>query len=323
MIRSLSSKCCVVPVVLILLSNNLWAKPVMGQYEGTFYPDSQVKMNATAKVVDEGNNRYRIDIEAKSSDPTLEGAFIEIYGDANDRLVNIAGNAGGYPWHGQIKDGHLSAGSEYGQHFELDWVESKSPNAGMEPPQGAVILLPYQVGTKADLSGWTNANWKALDDGVMQCARGKGANKTKQEFSDIKHFHIEFKLPLEPTKRGQGRANSGVYLLDRYEVQVLDSFGLVHTSGDCGGLYNLARAKVNASLPPETWQTYDITFRTARLDENGKVKELPQVTVIHNGIKIHDNQEITGSNPRMKGPIQLQDHGHDIEFRNIWIVEGQ
>ena len=309
-------------IALFLIADAALAKSVMGQYKGTFYPDGRVKMDATAKVVDEGNNKYRIAIEAKSTDPALEGAFVEIYGDANDRLVNISDNAGGYHWHGQIQNGHLSAASEYGQHFELDWIESKSPNAGMKPPAGAVILLPYQAGAKADLGEWTNGNWKALDDGVMQCAKGKGANRSKKSFGDIKHFHIEFKLPLEPTKRGQGRANSGVYLLDRYEIQVLDSFGLVHTSGDCGGLYNLARAKVNASLPPETWQTYDITFRAARLDENGKVTEHPKVTVIHNGVKIHDNQEIPRSRHRTKGPIQLQDHGHPIEFRNIWIVEG-
>ena len=322
MTRSLGSKCCVVPAVLVWVSSALWAKPFMGQYEGTFYPDNEVKMNATAKVVDEGNNRYRLVIQAKSADPTLEGAFIEVFADANDQRLELSGRAGGYDWHGQIKDGHLSAGSQYGQHFELDWVESKSPNAGMEPPAGAVILLPYKAGAKGDLNAWTNSNWQALDDGVMQCARGKGSNKTKQQFSDIKHLHIEFKLPLEPLQRGQGRANSGVYLLDAYEVQILDSFGLIHTSGDCGGLYNLARAKVNACLPPEVWQTYDITFRAARLDEKGQVKEQPRVSVIHNGVKIHDNREIPRPNHRTTGPIQLQDHGHDIQFRNIWILEG-
>jgi hypothetical protein len=104
---------------------------------------------------------------------------------------------------------------------------------------------------------------------------------------------------------------------------VLDSFGIVHTSGDCGGIYNVARSKVNACLPPETWQTYDISFHAARMDENGKVKEQPRITVVHNGVKIHDNLEIRRNRHRTEGPIQLQDHQHNIQFRNIWLVEGQ
>ena len=179
----------------------------------------------------------------------------------------------------------------------------------------------FNIQMEADLSEWTNTNWKALAKGVMQCEPGKGANRTKREFSDIKKFHIEFKLPLEPRGRGQGRANSGVYFLDHYEVQVLDSFGLTHTSGDCGGLYGIARAMVNACLPPETWQTYDVTFRAARLGPDGKAKENPRITVIHNGKLIHENQEIPKNRHRTKGPFQLQDHGHKIQFRNIWVVE--
>jgi len=171
------------------------------------------------------------------------------------------------------------------------------------------------------MSGWTNAEWEALDDGSMRIAPGKGANRTKRQFGDIRHLHIEFKLPLEPRNRGQGRANSGVYLADRYEVQVLDSFGLTHTCGDCGGLYNVARATVNACLPPEVWQAYDITFRAPRLDGNGEVKELPRITVLHNGVKIHDDVEIPMNRHRAKGPIQLQDHGHKIQYRNIWVLE--
>jgi hypothetical protein len=183
-------------------------------------------------------------------------------------------------------------------------------------------LLPYKAGVKPDMSGWTNTNWLALDNGSMQIFKGKGSNRTKQQFSDVKQLHVEFKLPLEPKGRGQGRANSGVYLLDAYEVQILDSFGIVQTSGDCGGLYNVARPMVNACLPPETWQTYDISFRAARMDGR-RVIELPRITVWHNGVKIHDNVEIPKNRHRTKGPLQLQDHKHNIEFRNIWLVEGQ
>jgi hypothetical protein len=132
---------------------------------------------------------------------------------------------------------------------------------------------------------------------------------------------------LEPGNRGQGRANSGVFLNDTYEVQVLDSFGLVETSGDCGSLYSIKRPDVNASLPPETWQTYDIEFHTPRLNADGTIKEHPRITVILNGVKIQDNVEIRRgtANPKAQqkttGAIQLQDHSHPIQFRNIWLLK--
>jgi hypothetical protein len=323
MTRSLNLKLWICLGGIICLSNNLWAKEIMGEYKGTFYPDSKFKMNATADVVAEGDGNYRIVIDARSDDPAQEGAFIEIYGKKAGSEVTISGRAGGYEWKGEIKDGKLNVRGHYGLHFELKKIESKSPRAGAKPPSNAVILLPYKAGDKADMNSWTKkTQWKALDNGIMQIVPGKGSNKTKQEFSDIKQLHVEFKLPLEPKGRGQGRGNSGVYLLDSYEVQVLDSFGIVHTSGDCGGIYNVARALVNASLPPGTWQTYDISFRAARMDGRS-VKEQPRITVVHNGKTIHDNVEIPRNRHRTKGPIQLQDHKHKIEFRNIWLVEGQ
>lgn len=316
--RSMSLKCL---VVLICTASALRAQPFMGQYKGTFYPDKKVTMSATATVVDEGSGDFRVNIHAISEDPELEGAHIEIMGREFGPQVHLSSRAGGYDWRGEIQDGRLIARSQYGQRFELEKIVSKSPRAGAKPPKGAVILLPFKEGVKADLSGWKNGEWKARPNGIMESAKGKGANKTNREFSDIKLLHVEFKLPLEPHGRGQHRANSGVYVIDAYEVQVLDSFGLVHTSGDCGGLYNLARAKVNACLPPLTWQTYDITFRAPRLDGSGELKELAEITVIHNGVKIHDKLQIP-KKKRRKGPIQLQDHGHKIQFRNIWLVEG-
>ena len=310
------------PVVCLALilcfTTSLWAGPFMGEYVGTFHPDKKVTLKAVGKVVDEGDN-HRIVLYTTSETPIEQGAFIEIVGAVEGSQLTLSGRSGGYKWQGQIQDGTLSAKSEYGQYFELKKIESKSPNAELKPPANAVILLAYEPGKAPDMGAWTNAQWKALDDGSMQIV--KGANRTRQQFGDITQLHIEFKLPLEPTKRGQGRANSGVYLADHYEVQVLDSFGLVHTSGDCGGIYNVARAKVNACLPPETWQTYDITFRAPRLDEKGEVKELPRITVLHNGVKIHDELEIPMARHRAKGPLQLQDHGHPIQFRNIWILE--
>jgi hypothetical protein len=292
----------------------------MGQYEGTFHADSKVALKAVGKVVDEGD-RHRVVLYTTPETPIDQGAYVEISGQVEESELALSGLSGGYGWKGQIKDGTLSVKSGYGQYFEMKKIESKSPNVDLKPPQNAVVLLPYEPGKAPSLSNWTNDAWVALPDGSMQITPKRGANRTKQQFGDIKQLHIEFWLPLEPKERGQGRANSGVYLADQYEVQVLDSFGLLETSGDCGGIYNVARPRVNASLPPETWQTYDITFRAPRMDASGKVTELPRLTVIHNGVKIHDNLEIPMARHRAKGPLQLQDHGHKIQFRNIWVVE--
>ena len=310
--------------VVMVAAGARWATAddIMGEYEGTFIADKTVTLKASADVVAEGDGYYRIVLDAPGKEGRA-GAFVEVYGRKFKQEVVLIGQAGGYHWSGEIARGVLVAKSAYGQSFELKKIKRTSPTEGSKPPEGAVVLLPYEPGTKTDASLWTNRKWKVLDDGSMQCTPRTGPNRTSRQFSQIKHLHLEFKLPLEPSHRGQHRANSGVYLLDAYEVQVLDSFGLVHTSGDCGGLYGIARARVNACLPPETWQTYDITFQPAELDGDGEVTALPWITVLHNGVKIHDRQEIPKKRHRTRGPLQLQDHGHNIQFRNIWLVEGK
>ena len=241
----------IVLVAFVTFTSAVWANPYMGEYKGTYHPDGMTTMNASAKVIAEGDDvYYRIVIKAIPNEENQDGANIEIYGSRQGSTVHIGDRAGGYRWNGQIQNGHLSARSEYGQHFELDKFVRKSPKEGLKPPQDAVVLLPFKDGVKPDMSAWTNSGWKKRDNGAMQV--NKGGNNTKEQFGDIEHFHLEFKLPLEPNNRGQGRANSGVYFAGQFEVQVLDSFGLVHTSGDCAGLYNRARARVNACLPPET-----------------------------------------------------------------------
>jgi hypothetical protein len=150
--------------------------------------------------------------------------------------------------------------------------------------------------------------------------------KSKESFSDFT-AHLEFLLPFKPLGRGQDRGNSGVYVQDRYEIQVLDSFGLKGENNECGGIYTFAKPAVNICFPPLTWQTYDIDFTTAKYDDSGKKLKNAILTLRHNGVVIHDNLELKGPSPGngkpedgTGGPFQLQGHDNPVFYRNIWVV---
>ena len=148
----------------------------------------------------------------------------------------------------------------------------------------------------------------------------------KQNFTNFE-AHVEFLLPFKPLGRGQDRGNSGVYLQDRYEVQVLDSFGLKGEDNECGGFYTQHKPAVNMCLPPLTWQTYDIDFTAAKYDDAGKKIKNAVATVKHNGVTIHENFELKGPTPgsgkkedATGGPLQLQGHGNPVFYRNLWVL---
>ena len=134
-------------------------------------------------------------------------------------------------------------------------------------------------------------------------------------------------MPYRPDKHGQERGNSGVYVQGRYEVQVLDSYGLDAKDNDCGAIYEVAAPLVNACKAPTVWQSYDIDFTSAKC-EDGKKTANPRINVYQNGVKIQDNTEITkdvtraglASDPCTPGPLMLQDHGSPVQFRNVWLV---
>jgi len=192
------------------------------------------------------------------------------------------------------------------------------------PPPPAIVVFNGQ-----DVSNWIQrsgdpAIW-LVQDGVMT-PRG-GDIMTKETFLDF-YLHLEFRVPDMPEATGQAKGNSGVYLAGRYEIQVLDSYGWeVPGKGDCGAMYDQYAPLVNACKPAMEWQSFDVIFRAARLDESGKVIERARVTVLQNGIVIHNNVELPGvtagaidGQEGVPGPLLLQDHGDAVQYRNIWFV---
>lgn len=148
-----------------------------------------------------------------------------------------------------------------------------------------------------------------------------------EEYSDA-FIHVEFKIPDMPNETGQGKGNSGVYIHGCYEIQVLDSYERQKPDkSDCGAIYNMHEPVMNACKPAEQWQSYDIMIRAPRFDDDGKVAEYAGLTLLQNGLPVHNNvilKRVTPggiSNKILKqGPLLLQDHGDRVSFRNIWLI---
>ena len=196
-----------------------------------------------------------------------------------------------------------------------------------KPPRGAIILLN---GSKTD--AWVHRNNRSIQwivsEGYVEVKPRSGAIMTRQQFGDCR-VHLEFNLPLMPEAKSQGRANSGVYLQGRYEIQVLDSWqNPTYARGGMGAIYGQKDPDRDAIRPPGVWQTFDIFFRAGRRDSAGLVRERPRITVYQNGILIHNDVEILetdttrgiGGEVQTLGPILLQDHGNPVRYRNIWIL---
>ncbi|MCZ6680622.1 MAG: DUF1080 domain-containing protein [Candidatus Poribacteria bacterium] len=194
----------------------------------------------------------------------------------------------------------------------------------LAPPSTAVVLFNGK-----DLSNWTQRNgdaaiWEVVD-GVMTA--GGGDIMTQERFTDFM-LHLEFMTPNMPEATGQAKGNSGVFLQGRYEIQVLDSYGIeVPGKGDCGAIYNQFAPLVNACKPPLEWQTYDVIFRAARVDPSGQVAENARVTLLQNGVVIQNNTQLLGvtggsanEDVGAPGPLLLQDHGNPVQYRNIWVA---
>lgn len=204
-----------------------------------------------------------------------------------------------------------------------------------EPPSDALVLFDGR-----DLSKWITAGkrdeqgkpvparWK-IENGSMEVNK-TGSISTVNSFGDCQ-LHIEFALPAEVKGASQGRGNSGVFLMGRYEVQILDSYeNRTYADGQAGALYGQYPPLANAARKPGAWQSYDIIFEAPRF-EDGKLVKPAYITVIHNGVLIHHRTKLLGATAHkrvavysphaQRGPIMLQDHGNPIRFRNIWIRE--
>ena len=229
----------------------------------------------------------------------------------------------------------LSAGSN-----PADWPQHDrnrpapkvvDPGNATTPPADAVVLFDGK-----DLSRWKSqkdggpARWK-VENGYMEVAKGTGAIETAQGFGDCQ-LHVEWASPSPAVGEDQDRGNSGVFLMNQYEVQVLDSYQAVtYPDGQAAALYGQYPPLVNASRPPGQWQSYDIVFRGPRFDAEGKLLRPARVTVLHNGVLVQEAVELTGptahkTRPPYKAhppklPLSLQDHSHPVRFRNIWIRE--
>lgn len=215
-------------------------------------------------------------------------------------------------------------------------VAPGEPAAFLAPPADAIVLFDGSEKTLAE--NWTDtkggpSGWKVVD-GALESVKKAGYIQTKQSFGSCQ-LHIEWAAPATVQGDGQGRGNSGVFLMNNYEVQVLDSFeNPTYADGQAGAIYGRSKPLVNVCRKPGEWQSYDIIFHRPLFDEAGKVTRRATFTVLHNGVLIQDHTVLSGGTGWMgphavseykahpdKLPFALQDHGNPVRFRNIWIRE--
>jgi lysophospholipase L1-like esterase len=217
--------------------------------------------------------------------------------------------------------------------MRIEWPRPKVVDPGPAPaaaapvPADAVVLFDGK-----DMAAWENGEQWPVADGIVTV--GKGYVRSKPQFGDCQ-VHLEFRMPSPAKGSGQGRGNSGLFLMGKYEIQILDSFEdgtdgpLTYPDGQCGALYKQRPPAVNACRRPGEWQTYDILFTRPRFAADGSLEKPGRVSVVHNGIAIHSDTEILGStkwtdppayepHPDAQ-PLALQDHGNPVQFRSIWV----
>jgi len=292
-----------------------WTDPEAARREDPDFAIQGEYCNETmgAQVVALGSRKFDVYL--------LEGGLPGAGWDPSNARIQLTGENGQFSdasskTTATLENAVLTVTKADGTKQALKRIERQSPTLNAKPPGNAIIL-------SADK--WENAK---EENGLLMA----NASTTLSRFESYT-LHLEFRTPYKPYARGQKRGNSGVYHSGRWETQVLDSFGLKGEQNECGGLYSIAKPRLNMCLPPLTWQTYDVDFTAAKFDAAGTRTAWPRITVKLNGIVIHDDVELakdfTTSAPLSKpltspeGPVFLQEHGNPVAFRNIWIIPAQ
>lgn len=312
--------------------------PYLGDWEGQWEAKSKVvKQNPAmvAQVVPRGGGAYQINLLSEFDRRIWPYAKLSAQVRGKKLVFDQEG------WSGTVSGNTLtgkSTNADTAGTFTLKKVTRLSKRLGAKAPKGAIVLFDG-----SNFDAWRDFNkadatipWVIQADGSMRVVTSDDKSKrvnlaTKQTFGDCR-LHLEFRTPLEPENIDQFRANSGVFLQDVYEVQILDSYGVDATYSDCGALYHVAAPKLNACSPPGQWQSYDITYKAPRFNDAGELTQPATVTVNHNGHLVQRNEPLphltshtqrgrSAAHPTEPGRIWLQDHGHEMEFRNIWLVE--
>ena len=294
---------------------------IQGEYFGEGVLGEGEKQKLGAQVVALGNGRFDVKLLAGG----LPGAGWSKGDDAimlkaeTDETGKVT--LGGHDLTGSIDDGVLSVADKDGnQLIELKQTLRHSPTLGKQAPDKATVLFDGQQAQKYAKEQWHQGHTTDMKTLLSGC-------RSTYQFSPEGYtLHLEFRTSWMPEARGQGRSNSGVYIHESYECQVLDSFGLEGRNNECGGFYKIKAPAVNMALPPLQWQTYDIDFTPAKYDASGKKVENARVTVRHNGVVIHDDLELphhtAGGKPERPEPrgVFLQGHGNKVQYRNIWTL---
>lgn len=290
---------------------------IQGEYAGTIKViDNEVRVGV--QVIALGNGMFRSvayqgglpgdgwdGSERRSAEAELQEGAVKFQGMIFNGQISTAGE----------KKGTLTVSDKTGAVIgQLQRVERVSPTIGAPPPAGATVLFDGKTPEQFE-------NGKLTRSGLL--AQGV-TSKPKFQSCTV---HLEFRTPYQPNDGGQGRGNSGCYLQGRYEVQILDSFGLDGKDNECGGIYSIKAPDANLCFPPLAWQTYDIDYTAALYDAAGKKTKNARITVRHNGVVIHRDVELpktTTAAPVAEGPepgpLYLQDHGNPVRFRNVWVL---
>ena len=254
------------------------------------------------------------------------GVVATLHGTRTGDTIAFKGDG----WTGTLESSHFT-GSKGSDSFDLQHIDRVSPTLGAPAPKDAVVLFDGKnLDAWAKKSGkeWLKedgpAKWKLVDGGAMEVVPESDCIITHQKFGDC-HLHAEFRTLGTPT-------NSGVFLEDRYEANINETYGRLDGDPNAGfdNCTENARPKIRPCYPPLAWQTFDIDFKAPRFDSSGKKTENAKATVLFNGVKIYDNQELDlphGAAARLgeapTGPLMLQEHGMPVQFRNIWVTEAK